>query len=219
MRKKEIKTISPSLQALPNFNFDEGLNNLINSGINALHIDLMDATATDSFGINPNVLINKKINDLIIDFHIMSSNPINLIKTIPIINGCFVHTHLRMVYDYKDFVTEVKKHNLMVGITLDLNDDLSKLKDFIKDIEFVNFMSVVNIGKTGELFDERVYKKIDEFKEMYGSNFIFCVDGSIRENHLNILKRKCNLMVIGSILYKSDDWKERISELNTLLNK
>ena len=88
-----------------------------------------------------------------------------------------------MVDDYKDFITEVKKHNLMVGITLDLNDDLSKLKDFIKDIEFVNFMSVVNIGKTGELFDERVYKKIDEFKKMYGSNFVFCEVANFSSTH------------------------------------
>ncbi|UYS84740.1 hypothetical protein [Malacoplasma iowae] len=39
-----------------------------------MHIDLMDATVTPSFGINPNVLLNKKIENLIIDFHIMSSN-------------------------------------------------------------------------------------------------------------------------------------------------
>lgn len=218
MRKKELITISPSLQALPNFDFDISLQKLVDSKIQALHIDLMDATVTESFGINPNVLKNKNVENLIIDIHIMSLNPINLIKTIPILKNCFVHTHLRMVDNYFNFISEAKKLNFCVGITIDLEDDLTKLKNFIKEISFVNFMSVSEIGKTGQIFDERVYKKIDDFKNMYGDDFIFCVDGSVREKNINILKQKSNLIVVGSILYNSANWKEKVKELNSSLN-
>ncbi|UYS84741.1 hypothetical protein [Malacoplasma iowae] len=44
------------------------------------------------------------------------------------------------------------------------------------------------------------------------------MDGSIREQHLKILKNKSNLMVVGSILYKSENWKEKVFELEKTLN-
>lgn len=217
MRKEKV--ISASIQALPNFNFEESINKLKNAGIQGLHIDIMDATKTDGFGLNPEILSNVDRKNLLIDFHIMSENPLNLVKLIKKYSNCIAHTHLKMINNYKDFISAVKKTGLIPGITLDLDDDLSKISSFIKELQFVNFMSVSKIGCVGQKFNTNVFDKIKSFIKIYGDDFIICVDGSIRIEHLEHLSLIANVFVVGSILYNYNDWKTGLDILNKEINK
>lgn len=204
--------ISASILASNNFNYKDLIFRLVKANIQAIHIDVMDGSITPGFGLNPAIILLIP-NHIYVDIHIMSKDPIRVLNTIPYRPNTYVHTHFSTVDNFELFVKAVKEKKLIPGITFDLNDNLQNLT-FIYDCKFINFMSITNIGLTNQEFDIKVINKIIEFKTLYPKlDILICVDGSVRMEHIKLLSKIVNIIVVGSILFSNKNYKKAIKKI------
>lgn len=218
MRDQKKVNLVPSICAALTYDYESLIKKLLESGIKMFHFDVMDASLTSSAWINLN-LLKLLPESVFAEIHIMAKDPIKFIKCIPYRKNTFIQTHLRMQNPFFNFINEVKKYHFLPGITFDLNDDLNSTEiSLIKQISLVNFMSVKQIGLTDQNFCNEVYEKIKLFKKLFPKyNGYISVDGSVRETHLFELGKLCDSIVIGSILYKSNDYHKQLKTLEALI--
>lgn len=218
MRKQKQVNLVPSICAALTYDYESLIKKLLKSGIKMFHFDVMDASLTSNAWINLD-LLKLLPQEAFAEIHIMAKDPIKFIKCIPYRKNTFIQTHLRMQTPFVNFIKEVKKYHFLPGITFDLNDDLNLIDiSLIKQITLVNFMAVREIGLTNQIFCDEVYEKIKLFKKLFPKyNGCISVDGSVRETHLFELSKLCNSIVIGSILYKSNDYHKQLKTLKALI--
>lgn len=218
MRNKKEVNLSPSICAALTYNYQSLIKKLLKSGIKMFHFDVMDASLTPTAWINLN-LLKLLPDDAFAEIHIMAKDPIKFIKSIPFRKNTFVQTHLRMQKNFISFISEVKKYHFSPGMTFDLDDDIEHINpSLIKEINWVNFMAVKHIGLTGQNFCYEVYDKIRIFKKLFSQwEGYISVDGSVREAHLFELGKLCNSIVVGGILYKSNDYQKQLEVLKSLI--
>ena len=65
-----------------------------------------------------------------------------------------------------------------LGVSINLDTDISVLEPLLDFIQYVQFMGIARIGSQGMPFDERVIEKIEAFKEIYPEVPV-SVDGGI----------------------------------------
>lgn len=204
---------SPSLAACKDYNYSSLIDKLLKVNIKAIHFDVMDGSLTKMIGLNPEMILSIPTN-IFVDIHIMSKSALEIVKNIPFRNNTCIHTHFRMIKNFSRFIKLVNELGFIVGITLDLSDDLSQLKDFIYKCDFINFMSVNQIGSSNQIFQESVYQKIKSFKKLYpNKNFKISIDGSVRESHLKKLTYLVDYVVLGSLLYNASDFEKQLEFL------
>lgn len=101
-----------------------------------------------------------------------------------------------------------------VGLSLDINTSVDVLDQYIRDIDFVQFMGIANVGYQAEDFDERVLEKIIRFRKSY-SEILISVDGGVNEETSTFLiEAGVNRLVSGSVVFKSDNKEETIKRLS-----
>lgn len=90
-----------------------------------------------------------------------------------------------------------------LGLALNIAADLSLIRPCIGEIEYVQFMGIAQIGRQGEPFDERVFKKITTFRTLYPS-VPFQVDGGVTLEHAKkLLALGVSNLIVGSAILRA----------------
>lgn len=114
---------------------------------------------------------------------------------------------------FKEFLEGIDmytRENLEIGIAINTTTDISKLDQFISNIDFVQCMGIEHIGMQGEPFDERVLSQIKQLRAKY-NELIISVDGSVNEETApSLIEAGANRLVVGSALWRSLDIRETI---------
>ena len=155
-----------------------------------------------------------------ITIHFMVENPINFINksndknTVNTgrINGVStIITQLLNREDLEEFIKFSKDLGYKVGLSINTDQDNSLLYHYIKDIDLVQFMSVIP-GRQGNEFIPTVLNKIRNFKSLYPT-MKTQVDGGINEATLPlVLETGVDNEVIGSAILSSENPKEKYFE-------
>lgn len=186
-----------------------------------LHCDIMDGTITPK----PNLLNYndfKEINSrttLPLDVHLMVRNPAKYISKYIKSGANIISIHIENFteeYNFIQLLTQIKKSKVLCGIALDLNTDISKVEPFLPYCDLVLLMSV-NIGASGQKFNESVMKKIKFLKEIKREkdyNFLIEVDGGINpENSAKLIRAGADILVSGSYVFNENGSHNAIMSL------
>ena len=77
-------------------------------------------------------------------------------------------------------------------------------------------MGIAKIGFQGEPFDERVLEKIKDFRDEY-VDVTISVDGGVSlESAPRLVEAGVNRFVVGSALWQSNDFEEKINKFKQL---
>jgi ribulose-phosphate 3-epimerase len=91
------------------------------------------------------------------------------------------------------------------GLALNISSDLALIERCIGDIEFVQFMGIVQIGQQGQSFDSRVFENIRIFHARH-PDIPIQVDGGVSlENAKKLVTLGVSNLVIGSALVRARD--------------
>ena len=192
---------------------------MIESGIDTLHMDIMDGSFVNNLSFGLPVVKSLKISlpNSKLDCHLMVDDPIKYIDefmkystsiSFPI-EACPNSTYANQILD------KFKFSKVLVGIAINPQTTINLLDQFIEKIDYVLIMSV-EPGFSGQKFIPDVLLKIKKIRDKY-PNLKIQVDGGINlNNSKEIVNAGANILVSGSTLFNSDNIPETIRILKKI---
>ena len=198
-------------------NLSDNIKILDKSGTDYIHLDIMDG----------NFVTNKTwdysdIKDILkdistpVDVHLMVSNLDYYIDNFSKLNPNNITFHLEATDNINKYINLIKEKNIKVGLAIKPNTDINLIIPYLEYLDLVLVMSV-EPGAGGQKFIvsscDRI-KLLKEIKELYGYNYIIEVDGGINADTVKLVAASgVDLVVSGSYITNSDNYKERIDTL------
>ncbi len=212
-----MNPVFPSILSTDFFNLEEKLTDFKKSGIDFIHLDIMDGHFVDNLSFGPSVVQPlKKRFEFKIDSHLMVSNPDKIIPYFIKAGSDWISFHIEATAEIEDNIAMIKDAGLKAGLAINPDTDISELFPFISKIDYVLLMSVFP-GYGGQKFImESIDRLIGIKKEIDNSDSscLIQIDGGINISNTGILSSKgVDLFVIGTSLYNSNFIEKEINNI------
>lgn len=210
--------ISPSMLAADFTRLLEHVKEVEKSGVEYLHIDVMDGhfVPNISFGAMVVKSLKGKV-DLVKDVHLMIENPDDYIAEFVDAGADIITVHIEACPHIHRTIQNIKSHGIKAGVALNPGTSLSTIDEILPELDMVLIMSV-NPGFGGQSFIESSVKKVSMLKRM-------CVEGGLENIEINIdgginnktiksvVDAGADVVVAGSAIFGKDDPAEAVKEL------
>jgi ribulose-phosphate 3-epimerase len=212
-----MKKIAPSILSADFSRLSDELRMVEQAGANVIHVDVMDGHFVPNITIGPLVVQGlKKLTSLPLDVHLMIEKPEHYIEAFAQAGSDWITIHAETCPRLKGVIKKIFQLNVRPGIVLKPSTPLKTLYPFLDSIDLVLIMSV-NPGFGGQSFIPSTLNKIDRLKKIVDENqyrLEIEVDGGIKvENIKEVSKAGADIFVVGTGLFKTDNYKETIRKL------
>ena len=186
------------------------------------HIDVMDGkfvekdTTEMMHEYSSNI---KKISNIPLDVHLMVEDVKSYIDSFIPYEPNIITFHLEACKDKEEvfeLIKYIKENNIKVGISIKPN---TKIKEIYEYLPFIHLVLVMTVepGYGGQKLIPETIDKVRELRAYITTNNIDIdieVDGGINLENKEILKEAgANIIVAGSTIINSKDFKETISRI------
>ena len=204
-------------------NIKDAINRLDNSIADYIHLDIMDGSFTQnkSFTSNDllkiNILLSAKNDKLKIktkkelDVHIMSKNLDKEINDAIKLKPSFITFHYEATKDILKYIKLIKDNNIKVGLAINPNTRIYKIKKYLKYIDLVLVMSVYP-GNGGQKFINNSIKKVKKLNKKK-NNYLISIDGGINKDTIFYVKDYVDIVVSGSYILDGKNIDNKIKSL------
>ncbi len=209
--------IAPSLLSADFVRLEEEINNIQKAGADILHLDVMDGHFVPNltFGL-PVIKQIKDIAQIPIDVHLMVNNPDTYLETLGKWDIDYVSFHQEAETHIHRQLKVLQQHGVKAGIALNPATPIETIFPIITDLDFVLIMSV-NPGFGGQSFIPLVYDKIERLRKLadqVNPDLEIEVDGGVNNiNAPKLISKGSDILVAGSFVFGSDNYKKQIQSL------
>lgn len=209
--------IAPSILSADFSKLGEEIKAVEQAGADWIHIDVMDGHFVPNITIGPLVVESiRKITELPLDVHLMIEDADKYIKDFAQAGADILTVHVEACPHLNRTINHIKEQDVRAGVVLNPSTPLSSLEEVLHEIDMVLLMSV-NPGFGGQTFIPSLLDKTNNLKEIMGHyehEFDLEVDGGIKvENAGEIKEVGANVLVAGSAIFNSKDYKKAIKQL------
>jgi len=185
----------------------EKIEKLNNINADYIHYDVIDGKLTDGSSLNYEQM--KKLNlTKLKDVHLMVEDVKSYVDNFKNLNPEYITFHIEANVNHRKLIDYIHSFNIKVGLSINPETPVVKIKPFLDKIDLVLVMSV-HPGKGGQKFID-VSSKINELKTCDG-NFLIEVDGGINNETIKYCK-EADIVVVGSYI-TNGNYEERIESL------
>jgi ribulose-phosphate 3-epimerase len=182
-----------------------------------VHIDVMDGVFVPniSFGFPVIEAVRRHCNKMM-DVHIMIVNPEKYVKRFADAGAGMLTFHYEAAADPAEVIRMIRSEGIMVGITINPDVEVEKLRPYIADVDMVLLMTVF-AGYGGQQFIEESYERIAHLKSMVielNPDCLIQVDGGVgAANAGKLFECGVDVLVAGSSVFKAEDPRAVIHQL------
>ena len=160
-------------------------------------------------------------DSLFLDWHLMTADPVvYLDKDLPEPTGLVIG-QIEMMTSQLEFVRRAKEEGYQVGLAIDLETPLKKLK--LQALDFCDQVLVlaVKAGEGGQKFSPSSLGKIRElssWRQKEGWDFQIAVDGGLNAKTIpSCFEAGAEVFCVGNSIWRADNPGKKIKRLEELL--
>ena len=209
--------IAPSILSADFSRLGEEVKAVEEAGADWIHVDVMDGRFVPNITIGPLVVESlRKVTELPLDVHLMIENADLYIEDFAKAGADIISVHVEACPHLHRTIQSIKENGAKAGVVLNPATTLFALDEIIEQVDMVLLMSV-NPGFGGQKFINSVLSKIELLRNTLNESGVeldLQVDGGIKPDNVAIIKEAgANVLVAGSAIFGSDDYKKAIEEL------
>ncbi|MDL0102820.1 ribulose-phosphate 3-epimerase [Campylobacter felis] len=209
--------VAPSLLSANFLKLEEEIKAVSEAGADLLHIDVMDGHFVPNLTFGPCVLERiSSVSSVPLDVHLMVKDVSKFVELFLPLKPKFLSFHIEAEAHPIRLCEYLRTQGIHPAITLNPHTPISSLEHLIEFVDMVLLMSV-NPGFGGQKFLPLVYDKIRELRaliEKKQAKVFIEVDGGINGlNAADLEEAGADILVAGSYIFSSEDYKAAISSL------
>lgn len=160
--------------------------NLEQAGIDIFHIDIMDGSFVDNFGMGyQDMKFIKDNTSKQVEAHLMVSKPYNYLEILFNLGIDIIYIHPEVDPDPATTIAKIHNHGMIAGIAINPGTSVSTIEELLNTVDRVLVLGV-NPGHAGRKYQPYVDKKIEKLltlKREY--NFEIYMDGAVTKERIN----------------------------------
>ena len=216
---KSAPLIAPSVLSADFGRLAEAVLQVEAAGADWIHVDVMDGHFVPNLTVGPPMVeALRKVTKLPLDVHLMMTNPDAFIPEFAEAGASYLTVHVEACPHLHRTIQLIKEHHIKAGVTLNPATSTTTLEEILTEADLILIMSV-NPGFGGQTFIETSLQKIVRVRHMIDqakSQALLEVDGGVHlENASRVVKAGADVLVAGSAIFHSDDFKQTIHQLRT----
>lgn len=217
-----MNPVFPSILATNFFNLEDKLSAFAASGIDFLHLDVMDGHFVDQISFGPSLA--RAVHERFrfgLDAHLMVSNPEKAAAYFIQAGVDWISFHAEVATDTAELLRRIRGDGCRAGLVLNPDTPLERLRPYLAELDYVLLMSVFP-GYGGQSFIPATLERVSILKKelaAQGSNALLQVDGGINpENAARLQAAGADLFVVGTALFNADSIAGKIKEFENQLH-
>lgn len=190
-------------------------------GADWIHCDVMDGHFVPNITFGPLIVkAARRSTKLPLDVHLMIEEPDKYLEDFAKAGANHLFVHYETVIHLNRTIAKIKELGMKAGIAVNPSTSISVLKYIMGYADALLIMSV-NPGFGGQSFIPNSLEKIKEavrLREELNTNFKIQVDGGIDKGNVKLLlDAGCDVFIIGSSIFKSDNITAAATEFKNLI--
>lgn len=206
--------VAPSILSADFSCLDKEIKKVELAGADMLHIDVMDGHFVPNITIGPIVVKDiRRMTKLPLDTHLMIKNPLKFIDSFIKAGSNMITVHIETinVSGIRYQVSRLRPKGIKIGVSLNPNTPLGKIKGVLKYVDFVLVMSV-DPGFSGQEFIAPVLPKIRKLRSIFDGDI--AVDGGINaKTAKQVVRAGANVLAAGSYIFNAKNYNAAIRRL------
>ncbi|HIT17596.1 MAG TPA: ribulose-phosphate 3-epimerase [Candidatus Caccosoma faecigallinarum] len=193
--------------------------NLESAGIDIFHIDIMDGSFVDNFGMGyQDMAFIKRNSTKQVEAHLMVSKPYNYLDILFNLGIDIIYIHPEVDPDPATTIEKIHQHGAIAGIALNPGTSISSIEELLNTVDRVLVLGV-NPGHAGRKYQSYVDKKIEKLLALKSEyNFEIYMDGAITIERLDkwsLLGVKGFVLGTATLFGKNRCYKDTLLEIRT----
>lgn len=217
MNTKRIE-VAPSILAADFRKLENEVKAVQDAGADRIHCDIMDGHFVPNLTFGPIVVeAVKKCVSVPLDVHLMICQPEKYIDQFCDAGADILMVHAEACEDLPRVLESIKTRNVKSGVAVNPDKSIDLFLPYLDKIDQILIMSVY-AGFGGQKFIPDTIDKIKTVADLVAqknSSIDIEVDGGINSQTAKIcIDNGVNVLVAGSYIFGSDDYRKRIASLH-----
>ena len=204
--------LSPSLLAADFANMESDVKKVEKGGAQYLHIDVMDGHFVPNINFGPQMVsAMRKISDLVLDVHLMITDPLKYAKAFLDAGADIITVHSEVAPNMDKLLELVHQYGKKLAIAINPPTDIEVIVPYL-DYADMALVMTVNPGFGGQKFIADCVDKIKYIRKLKPELDIQ-VDGGINLDNLPVdMEAGANVIVAGSSVFGTPDPEKTCGE-------
>ncbi len=218
-----MKLIAPSILSCDFGRIAEEIKAIEEAGAEILHVDVMDGHFVPNITMGPPVIKSiRKYSNIPLDVHLMISEPDKYIEQFAEAGADMLSVHIEAC-DLEKTLRAIRKLKCKAGAVINPPTDIETFLPYVEYADYVLVMTV-NPGFGGQKFMPECVDKIKRLKHFISEErklkTLIEVDGGIKISNIQeVASAGADILVAGSAIFHSKDYKQTISEMKKRINR
>jgi len=207
--------IAPSILSADFSNLATDIKKVEEAGADILHIDVMDGHFVNNITFGPALIKSiRNKSSLPFDVHLMINPADRYIDDFIAAGADTITVHIELQENISNTINQIKSKGKRAGLAINPDTAINKILPYKEIIDQVIIMSVYP-GFAGQSFIEETYDRIKILRSILNNSRVDIeVDGGVNaENSTGCVQAGCNILVAGSSVFNSSDYKKNIDDI------